>query len=210
MGGYGSGVKTEKKRTVESCLLTLDIDELKVGFMNHRRPIEYVLKNHYNGTVTPLCSITYKENCMNKCYFNGEQKHNITGEMHIQFDTRAITLEIETIDTNTPNRISYFLCPYCHKKAKKLYMPNYDEPVACRKCHNLTYEKQQTHDNRFDTKNVAQTIINCIQNYKNSDSKEERSKNFFKMYFMATKLQTDLALEKIDELMNGKTKGKSD
>ena len=89
-------------------------------------------------------------------------------------------------------------------------MPDYDEPIACRKCHKLTYEKQQTHDKRFDTKNVTQTIINCMQNYKNSNTKEETTKNFFKMYFMATKLQTDLMLEKIDELMNDKTKGKSE
>ena len=49
-----------------------------------------------------------------------------------------------------------------------------------------------------------------MQNYKNSNTKEETTKNFFKMYFMATKLQTDLMLEKIDELMNDKTKGKSE
>lgn len=210
MGGYGSGVKTDKKRTVESCLLTLDIDALKVGFLNRQRPIEYVLKNHFNGTETPLCSITYNRDSKSLHYFGDNRSIEVTGNMCVTFDNYEKYIAIHTYDTNNRNRLWYFLCPYCHEKAKKLYMPDYDEPIACRKCHKLTYEKQQTHDKRFDTKNVTQTIINCMQNYKNSNTKEETTKNFFKMYFMATKLQTDLMLEKIDELMNDKTKGKSE
>lgn len=210
MGGYGSGVRTDKKRTVESCLLTLDIDELKVGFLNSQSPIEYVLKNYLNGTVTPHCSITYNRDSKTLHYLDENRSIEITGNISIKFDNYEKYIAIHTYDTNNRNRIWYFLCPYCYEKAKKLYMPDYDDPVACRKCHKLTYEKQQAHDRRFDTKNVAQTIMNCMQNLKNSNTKKETTKNFIKMYFMATKLQTDMMLKKIDELKNEKIKGKSD
>jgi hypothetical protein len=42
----------------------------------------------------------------------------------------------------------WFLCPSCGLKVAKLYTPPDRVELACRTCHNLTYQSVQEHDNR--------------------------------------------------------------
>ena len=42
------------------------------------------------------------------------------------------------------------LCPWCSRRAFKLYRPSRLQAFACRVCHNLSYTSVQKHDARLD------------------------------------------------------------
>lgn len=45
---------------------------------------------------------------------------------------------------------SWFICPSCENKCKRLYRPSNTAYWLCRKCHSLTYTKSQLSGNEFE------------------------------------------------------------
>ena len=58
-------------------------------------------------------------------------------------------LRFSTVPTRGGGRRLCFLCPYCGRRAYKLYRPIDLQEFACRICHNLTYTSVQKHDARL-------------------------------------------------------------
>ena len=60
------------------------------------------------------------------------------------------TVQITTTACYFGGERIWFVCPECHNRAAKLYLPPQAIQFRCRKCHNLTYKSQKEHSKRFD------------------------------------------------------------
>ena len=52
--------------------------------------------------------------------------------------------------TNVGGHRWWFECPECDRRVNALYVPPNGHELACRHCHNLTYQSVQRHDQRVD------------------------------------------------------------
>ena len=59
-------------------------------------------------------------------------------------------LQFTTVATRGPGRRLCLVCPWCGRRAFKLYRPMHLRAFACRTCHNLSYTSVQKHDARLD------------------------------------------------------------
>lgn len=177
-----------KKRCVEDCLLVLNIDKIKSNFIGGFWPIVLDLKNFDTGKTEPFCTINHDKNSFEQYYYcEGEYaKHAYI----ITFDTKnqKIYVAIDKVISKKGKQHWWFVCPKCCKRVKKLYMPENNEPIKCRRCHNLTYINQQTHDARLDDKNLEKTMYNQLQRLKNSRTERQYFKNQLKIAHFAFKM----------------------
>jgi len=58
--------------------------------------------------------------------------------------------QFTTVATRGRGQRLCLLCPWCSRRAFKLYRPMYLQAFACRACHNLSYTSVQKHDVRLD------------------------------------------------------------
>lgn len=140
MGGYGSGRRVQKKRTVESCK-SLDTKQL----------LDYgVLKDHGGAWAYGSLSWTLGgETTGNVSYYA-----NVAEKVfRLVYTVNGTPVDYRVTLRSTPVHFGgerwWFACPTCGRRVRKLYLakPPYFE---CRQCNGLTYHSAQTHDGRLD------------------------------------------------------------
>ena len=62
-----------------------------------------------------------------------------------------LRLRFTVVPTRGRGRRLCLLCPWCSRRAFKLYRPVWLQVFACRSCHNLSYTSVQKHDARLDS-----------------------------------------------------------
>ena len=141
MGGYGStrwGWHS-KKRTTEQCL-SLDVSGL-------RRP-GYLEPNN----VVPLGRITWASGSNVGFTLRTEAS---TGELwlHYSVDGQTAPRYVVHLVTTRPRFGGlrwWFLCPWCRRRARILYLSPRNGRFECRLCCGLTYRSAQEHNKTFD------------------------------------------------------------
>ena len=130
MGGYGSGIRGYRT-VVENCL-TLSIYYLRRNFYPY-----YIGTLHWSKVSTGerSASIGITTRFLER---NVQVSYTTTagGEKQDVEETIGLT-------TTSPfyGGMSYwFVCPSCHNRAGKLYIPPGGIYFRCRKCYNLTYQ----------------------------------------------------------------------
>lgn len=140
MGGYGStrwGWHT-KKRTTEDCL-SLDVSRLRYrGFLQPNAPVKAGRITWASGSNLGFTLHTEAtEGEMKLCY-------SCAGKEMI-YPVRLAT-------TRPPfgGLRWWFLCPWCHRRTRYLYLAFRNGRFECRLCCGLTYRSSQEHNKTLD------------------------------------------------------------
>ncbi len=133
MGGFGSGRRSNKKQTVESCRTVIDIREwvrLKVIHNNCRQSGRWSwTKSGHSMSVT--VDTVARDPVIQICYWLLTHQSN----------------ELIRLTTTQPYFGGvrwWFACPGCRRRVGKLYRPQGKDQFACRHCHDLTYWSSQS------------------------------------------------------------------
>lgn len=74
-----------------------------------------------------------------------ERKKEMRFSMTVEGKQVSYTVKLTTTNTHFGSSRLWWVCPLCGKRVGCLYVVDKAKPIACRKCHNLKYEKAVRH-----------------------------------------------------------------
>jgi hypothetical protein len=130
----------------------------------------YTVNNPFTKEETDICTVYYEDDPLEKTYFGKPIQKFKSYVLRIEFDGFRRYIDVRAYKHKIGVQKWHFVCNWCKKEVKKVYLPSFGDEFKCRKCHNLTYEETQSHDKRYDFKNINDT-------FKKLEDRVERSKN---------------------------------
>jgi hypothetical protein len=141
MGGINSTrwAYHRKKMVVEDCV-SLDVDSLlnALGREMFSRPMtgscRLTLVNERTGRLIEIDVEYASHQATPRLRLNYQAQHRSGTPVRVE-----LVVELQPTQTNFGGLRYWFLCPSCHRRVGKLYLPKGRTRLACRQCHGLTY-----------------------------------------------------------------------
>lgn len=164
MGGFGSGERSEKKRTVEMCLI---LKASRFGKRLGRFERFLQTEMHWTNSFGKLIlSVRYRlENTGERPVLHLLSRTDAKGRKQPMWESIVLT----STRPHFGGLRWWFVCPLvdkdvaCERRVGKLYLPRGAYYFGCRACFDLTYESAQTNDDRVNRlmKNPV-ALVNAI------------------------------------------------